>query len=147
MNQLNDVCGIWLFGPRGSGKEYSIYSLFGDSLYVKISTKWRDGYNNEKHVLISDVEPFHSGWLDYYLKIWADRYPFMAEIKGGSMQIRPLKTVVTSKFKIEQMFNGSVYVAIWRRFDKIYLLEHADISVIKRGPVTQKISFFQYLKH
>lgn len=32
-----------------------------------------------------NVETFHSNWLGYYIKIGADRYPFLAEIKGSSM--------------------------------------------------------------
>lgn len=74
---LNNVCGIWLYSSPASGKDFSIYCLFGDSLYVKILTKWWDGYTNEENVLISDVEPFHSFCLGYYLKIWTDRYPFL----------------------------------------------------------------------
>lgn len=35
-DKLKDVCGVWLFGPPDSGKHFSIYTLFGDSLYVKI---------------------------------------------------------------------------------------------------------------
>ena len=34
--------------------------------------------------------------LLYYLKIWGDKFDFMAERKGGTMRIRPEKVNVTS---------------------------------------------------
>lgn len=118
--KLTEPCGVWIFGAPGTGKDFSVFELFGEELYVENINKWWDGYVNQNTVLISDVEPSHSSFLGYFLKIWADIYPFNAEVKGSSMKIRPKRVVVTSNFKIEQVFTGSIFQAIWRRFDKIY---------------------------
>lgn len=85
-----------------------------------------------KVYLISYAEPFHSACIGYYLKNWANRYPFLSEIKGFSMQIQPLKLIVTSNFQIERMFNGSVFVAVHCRFDKIYISGQGTLEIIKR---------------
>ena len=45
-------------------------------------------------VLISDVEREHASFLRYFLKIWADCYPFIAEVKGSSFKIRPKKRLL-----------------------------------------------------
>lgn len=62
------------------------------------------------------------------------------------MQIRPLHIIVTSNFKIESMFNGSVYAAIDRRFDKIYMSDHGEMSVMKRPSCEPNHQFLSVLK-
>ena len=64
---------------------------YKNDVYVKNINKWWDGYANERIVLISDVEPDHGSFLGYFLKIWANCYPFLAEIKDSSFKIRPKK--------------------------------------------------------
>ncbi|GBN01785.1 Replication-associated protein [Araneus ventricosus] len=85
--ELSESCGVWITGPPRCGKDYAVREL-GDC-FVKSLNKWLDGYTNQRHVLLPDVEPEHGKWLGYFLKIWSDRYPFTAEIKGSSMLIRP----------------------------------------------------------
>jgi hypothetical protein len=51
------------------------------------------------------------------LKEWSDHYPFQAEVKGSSMVIRPKIFVVTSQYKIEDIFTDPETVsALQRRF-------------------------------
>jgi len=45
--------------------------------------KWWDGYSGQRVVLLEDFR--HADLADY-LKIWTDRYPFTAEIKGGTVR-------------------------------------------------------------
>lgn len=110
---LTGSCGVWICGPPRSGKDYAVRK-FGN-LYVKPLNKWWDGYNGEPNVLLSDVEPDHARWLGYFLKIWCDRYPFIAEIKGGSMKIRPERVYVTSNFLLSDVFKGEILGALQAR--------------------------------
>lgn len=52
------------------------------------------------------------------LKIWADRYPFPGEIKGGTIErIRPEKIIVTSNYSIRECFpNPQDHEPMLRRF-------------------------------
>ena len=57
------------------------------------------------------------------LKVWADRYPFPGEIKGGRIEgIRPLKVIVTSNYTPEECFpNSNDLEPILRRFKVVNL--------------------------
>lgn len=107
---------LWFFGPAGCGKSSSARSA-STSLYVKMANKWWDGYDGEEDVLIDDFHPDQAKYLTTYLKIWADRYPFPAEVKCGSMFIRPKRIFVTTQYTMTQLFeNGEDRAAIERRF-------------------------------
>lgn len=128
-SQLNNSCGVWICGPPRSGKDYGVRRL-GD-VYVKGLNKWWDGYRNQKYVLISDIEPSHASWLGYFLKIWCDCYAFSAEIKGGTMMIRPKKIFCTSNFKLEDVFHNEILEALQARMN-VYDLFSDQPTVRKR---------------
>lgn len=62
------------------------------------------------------------------------------------MQIRLLKIIVTSNFKIEQMFNGSIFVAVYRRFHKIYKSDHRSLESLKQETCELNHKFLSVLK-
>lgn len=63
------------------------------------------------------------------------------------MQIRPLNKYHSDvEFEIEFMLNGSVYAAIYHRFDKIYMSEQGEISVIKLPSCEPNHQFLSVLK-
>lgn len=108
------VTGIWFVGPPGTGKSHTARAEFPDA-YIKNQNKWWCGYNSEDYVIIDD---FDSAMLGHHLKIWADRYAFTAEFKGGSKKIRPKKIIVTSNYQISEIFSNDRVLcsAIERRF-------------------------------
>lgn len=113
---------IWITGPPGSGKSYAARTKFGSSIYEKPQNKWWDAYNCEDVVLLDDFDKQGEG-LSHYIKIWADKYRFNAEIKGGT--IKPVYTtlIVTSNFYPEDIWETTEFksqevtcAAVRRRF-------------------------------
>lgn len=93
----------WWVGPTGTGKSRTLWTLYPKH-FPKTLNKWWDGYTNEETVAIEEWSPKNE-CTAAHLKVWADRYPFSAEIKGGTLQkIRPKRIVVLSNYTIEECF-------------------------------------------
>lgn len=136
---------LWLFGPTGCGKSrWAHNQVHPEFIFFKNKNKWWDGYDSSRHKVVL-IEDFLTDGkiLENYLKIWADRYSFQAEIKGGSILIHPSNfiLIVTSNHSIETTFctcPPADVDAISRRFneipfDKSPLIPHltVDLSIIK----------------
>lgn len=118
LERLSGLDNHWFHGPPGTGKSYTARELFGDSLYIKNTNKWWDGYRNEDTILIEELE-LDAKYMGHFLKVWADVYPFQAEIKGGAIMARPQRIVITSNYTIDEIFHEDRMLAsaIKRRFN------------------------------
>lgn len=118
----------WIWGPPGIGKSMWAAGLMPvQHQYKKAVNKWWDGYNLciHKIVMLEDF-PLNGQMFAQHLKIWSDRYFFMAECKGSSMVVEPGRffLIITSNFPIEACFENEEDVrAIQRRFTEFEVTE------------------------
>ena len=93
----------WWYGPTGTGKSRALWELYPDH-HPKALSKWWCGYTNQEVVAIEEFSPRYE-MLGSHLKVWADRYPFNGEVKGGTLyKIRPKKLIVLSNYTIRECF-------------------------------------------
>ena len=116
---------LWIYGPPGTGKSRLVWDYVTANrlrVYVKNQNKWWDGYDHQGVVLIDDAGEGMK-LLAAHLKNWGDRYPFTAEVKGGTRRINTndFHLIVTSNYSIREIFNATDAEAIERRFDVLQM--------------------------
>lgn len=115
VERLGGPCGLWIFGLAGCGKTRAVLDQIPNA-FPKPRNQWWDGYQREEVVLVDDVDKFDVK-LGGRFKHWADAYPFIGEVKGGSIKIRPKQLIVTSQYRIEEIWTDEeTRDALLRRF-------------------------------
>lgn len=138
---------IWIYGEPGCGKSrWAHQQAPHEETYMKNINKWWDGYKDGevRLVIIEDFPVDDKAWLINILKIWADRYCFNGEVKGGTINITPGRfiLVVTSNHSIQEVFEKCQIediMAIKRRFHE-FKMEPGSIIQWARVPKDQLIT-------
>lgn len=109
------IGNLWLYGESGIGKTHSVYKKYMPNLFIKPQNKWWDGYGGQDYVLIDDLD---TEVLGHYIKIWADKYKTIGEVKGGTVMLNYKRLIVTSNYTPEELFPDDRHMsdAIKRRF-------------------------------
>jgi hypothetical protein len=135
---------FWVAGIAGTGKSKWASSILPAwRQYRKNTNKWWDGYASETHkaVIIEDLGPETAKCLVTHLKVWADRYGFTGEIKGGSMVVWPgnFYFIVTSNYPIDMCFPmDEDDETIQRRFTEWWIDKPNDIRFNTRPCVLEE---------
>lgn len=116
--------GIYLVGKPGCGKSYYANMFNVESSYNKGPNRWFCGYTNEEVLIIDDLDHSNATVLSYLLKIWADRYSILSEVKGGSVYLQHSTVIVTSNYRIDTLYqDDDLRLALHRRFKEIVVLD------------------------
>lgn len=126
-DNLDSVCGVWIHGKSRAGKSHAVNARHPDA-YRKMNNKWWEAYQGQDVIWMDDIDPDSTSWIARFLKIWADKWSFLAEIKGSAMMVRPKRFIITSNYTIEQMgFRPADLEPILARFIQIEKIKGQDI--------------------
>jgi len=104
------LMNLWIHGATGTGKStlarkwaQRLCDKHGWRQYIKdTQSKWWGDYQNEQVVIMDDMG--HQGPTPCQMKQWGDRHPVQVESKGSQMTIRPMVIIVTSNYRIAQIY-------------------------------------------
>jgi len=116
---IDTIC-IWIYGTTGTGKSYAVETRFPDC-YKKCmdDLKWFDSYKGEEAIYLEDIDKYQVKWGGL-IKRLADRWPMQASIKGTMAYIRPKYVIVTSNYRIDEIWQDPQTVEpLQRRFTEV----------------------------
>lgn len=111
----SDFCGIWIWGPVNAGKTYAATHAFPGYYPKARGNRWWDKYEKQDYVLMDEVNASQAQLMMQDLKSWTDKEPFIAEIKGGTITIRPKIVCITSNWSIDQCFPDPIDAAAMKK--------------------------------
>lgn len=124
---LDPVC-LWIHGTTGTGKSHAVETRF-PGCYKKCmdDLKWFDGYCGEEAIYLEDIDKYQVKWGGV-LKRLADRWPMQASVKGSMAYIRPKFVLVTSNYRIDEIWSDPQTVEpLQRRFVEIEKVDREQL--------------------
>lgn len=117
--EADDTRGVWFYGKPGVGKTHAARTRY-EGAYIKQQNKWFDNYQGEETIFIDDFDMVGK-CLGHYIKIWADKWPCVGEIKGGRVNLEHKHLVITSNYLPKEIWEDDepLFEAINRRFKVI----------------------------
>jgi hypothetical protein len=119
---------FWVYGEPGIGKSrWATQQIAPWNTLRKNNNKWWCGFSctNTRLVILEDYPGLPQGdALQHHMKVWADRYPFLGEIKGGGVTIETGRwaLIITSNYAIDECFSKEQdRKALHRRFNEIQM--------------------------
>lgn len=80
--------------------------MYKEEPFILTGTKWFDGYKGQRVIVIEDLDKYTAHQIGHHIKLWADRYPVTAEVKGATIPLKHYILFVTSNFTIEEAFQA-----------------------------------------
>ena len=115
------MCGVWIWGLRGSGKSTFAHEIHED-IYKRIPADFAwSNYNREEVILYDDVDHDTASIKNFTqeLKHVADKWPFpKRDLYKKQEMFRPKACIVTSQYTINQLWfrEKEAKEALARRF-------------------------------
>lgn len=125
----------WLWGESGSGKTHSITSVLKpDEYYMKGNTKWWDGYQQQRVVIMDE---YNGHMLTTELNMLLSHHQYLVEVKGGMVHFNsPLIYIISDSPPAEvygDKCTGKQFLQLWRRIkDHVYYFS-SDFQMVKDG--------------
>lgn len=118
---------IWLWSKQsGVGKSRWCDTYFPESYRKSLTSKFFQGYVNQDTVLIEDLDTSCVNF-GHDLKLWADIYPLLVEVKCSHVYLTHRRLIVTSNYRIGELWNCPRLInALKRRFHIFEVIEWSE---------------------
>lgn len=120
---------LWVVGETGVGKSKWVREQFPDAYIKDPRTRWWDTYDHQETVIIDDFDKYQVA-QGGDMKRWGDRYVVPVEVKGGYMNIRPKRVIVTSQYTPKEIWHEDAKTldAMERRFHLLEMMTAEDAA-------------------
>lgn len=111
-------------GPPGVGKTRRVFDEHKDDVFVKDNTKWWDGYEGQRCILIDELDT-HDHWRIEEMLRFLDRYPYQGQTKGGYVNINSPFIAITSNKTLNDLYpsiSEDQMTALTRRINNVVQL-------------------------